>query len=53
MLKLHLHVFFDELHRYVSGTFDHDLNVMLPRHLGELAQRFEFCELRFVVGIKA
>ena len=37
MLELHVHIFFDHLHRHVAGAFDHDLHIVLPGHLGELA----------------
>ena len=32
-------------------TFNHHLNVVLPGDLGQLAQRFEFGELRAVAGV--
>ena len=43
-----------ELKRFVgdvAGTFDHDLDVVLPRDLRELAERRELAELRFVVRV--
>ena len=38
-------------HRHVAGAFDHHLHVVLPRALRPLAQRLQFTELRFVVGV--
>jgi hypothetical protein len=35
----------------VAGALDHHLDVVLPGDLGELAQRLELGELRFVVGV--
>ena len=35
----------------MAGAFDHHLHVLLPGALGELAQRVELGELRFVVGV--
>ena len=49
--ELLLHVLFDQMHRHMAGTFDHHLHIMFPGDLGQLAQRFEFGKLRFVVGI--
>ena len=51
MGQLLIHVLFDLVHRDVARPFDHDLAVMLPGNLGQLAQRLEFCELRGVVGV--
>ena len=50
-LELLVHVFFDQVHRYVARPFDHGLHVVLPCDLREFAQRFKFAELRGVVGI--
>ena len=50
-LELFFHVHLDHMHRYVAGSFDHDLHVMLPGDLGQFAQRFQLGELAFVVGI--
>ncbi|CAE6853589.1 hypothetical protein R69658_07281 [Paraburkholderia aspalathi] len=49
--ELQVHVLLDQLHRHVAGALDHGLNVVLPRDLRELAERLQFAELRFVVGI--
>ena len=35
----------------MAGAFDHHLHVVLPGDLGQFAQRLQFAELRFVVGI--
>ena len=51
LLQLQVHVFLDQVHRHVAGTFDHHLHVMLPRDLGQLAQGFQFTQLRLVVGV--
>ncbi len=45
------HVDADLVHGHVAGAFDHDLAVSGPGALREFAQRFEFGELRFVVGV--
>ncbi|KAG1535673.1 hypothetical protein G6F50_015245 [Rhizopus delemar] len=39
------------LHRHVAGAFDHGLHVVPPGNLRQLAQRFQFAELRCIVGI--
>ncbi len=36
----------------MAGAFDHRLHVVLPGHLGQLAQGVQFGELRFVVGVR-
>jgi len=36
---------------HVTRAFDDHLHVVLPRDLRELAERVEFAELRFVVGV--
>jgi hypothetical protein len=50
-LELLVHVLFDQVHRHVAGAFDHYLAIVLPGDPGELAQRFQFGKLRFVVCI--
>jgi hypothetical protein len=50
-LELTVHVLLDEVHRDVAGALDHDLDVVLPGHLGQLAEGVELGELRFVVGV--
>ncbi|CAM2159159.1 200 kDa antigen p200 [Paraburkholderia tropica] len=50
-VELEIHVLLDELHRHVAGAFDHHLHVVLPRDLREFAERLQFAELRFVVGV--
>ena len=37
----------------MAGAFDHDLAIVLPRDLCQLAEGGQFCQLRFVVGIGA
>jgi hypothetical protein len=49
--QLLVHVLLDHVHRHVAGAFDHGLHVVLPRDLGQLAQRFQLAELRGVVGV--
>ena len=51
LLQLLFHVHLDHVHRHVAGTFDHDLDVVLPGDLGQFAQRFKLGELGFIVGI--
>ena len=49
--QLLFEVLLDELHGNVAGPFDHDLHVMLPGNLGELAEGLQLAELRLVIGI--
>src|SRR5215813_11173154 len=39
------------MHRHVAGAFDHHLAIHLPGDFGQLAQSFQFGELRLVVGV--
>jgi len=50
-LQLKIHVLLDEMHRHMAGTFDHDLNVMLPRNLREFAECRELAKLSIIVRI--
>src|SRR6202035_3879606 len=50
-LELFLHVDLDEVHGDVAGALDHHLHVVLPGHLGELAQGLQLGELGGVVGV--
>src|SRR3546814_6426597 len=50
-LQLLGHILLDLVHRHVAGAFDHHLDVLCPGALGQLAQRVEFGELRFVIGV--
>ena len=50
-LELLVHVLLDLVHRHVAGAFDHDLDVVFPGDLGQLAQGFQLGELRLVVGV--
>ena len=50
-LFLFVHLLFDLVQRHVAGTLDHDLNVVLPRLLGQFTQSLKFGELGFVAGI--
>src|SRR5260370_30340605 len=49
--KLFVHIFLDALHRYVTGTFDHHLYVMVPSAFCQLAECAQFGELGFIVGV--
>jgi hypothetical protein len=40
-VQLQVHVLLDELHRHMARAFDHDLHVVLPGDLRELAQGLE------------
>ena len=51
MLELFVHVFFNQLHRYMSGPFYHNLDIMLPRYLGQFTQGTQFTHLRFIISI--
>ncbi|MNG25222.1 hypothetical protein D3C84_1100450 [compost metagenome] len=53
MANFHLliDVLLDHVQRHVARPFDHDLNVMLPSDLGQLAECLQFCELRRVISI--
>ena len=35
----------------MARPFDHDLNILCPGALGQLAQRIQFGKLRFVIGV--
>ena len=35
----------------MTRAFDHHLDVVLPGDLGQLAEGFQFAELRFIIGI--
>ncbi|CDN45754.1 Putative uncharacterized protein [Paenibacillus sp. P22] len=50
--ELTVHIFLDQMHRNMARTFDHDLHVMLPGNLGQLAERVQLRELRLVVGVR-
>ena len=52
MLKLFSHVFFNALHWYVTRTFNHHLNIMLPCFGSEFAQCMEFAKLRSIIGVR-
>ena len=39
------------MHRHMPWAFNHHLHVVFPGDFGQLAQRMQFGELRFVVGI--
>src|SRR5689334_12754548 len=45
------HVHLDLMHRDMSGSFDHHLNVPRPRPSGELTQSIELGELRAITGV--
>ena len=51
-LELLVHVDLDLVHRHVAGALDHHLAALAPRDLRQLAERFEFGELRAVVGVR-
>src|SRR2546426_4001282 len=51
MSQFLIHIFPNELHRYMTGTFDHYLHVMLPSAFCQLSQRPQLSELSFVIGI--
>ncbi len=50
-LELLVDVLFDQVHRNVSRSLDHHLDVMFPGDLRELAERLEFRELGGIVCI--
>ena len=51
-LDLLLHVHLDLIERDVARPFDHDLDVLLPRALGELAEGRELRELGLVARVR-
>ncbi len=51
VLELLGHVLFDLVHGHVARTLDHDLDIVLPRDLGELPQGPQLAELGLVVGV--
>src|ERR1700730_5468707 len=50
-LHLQVDVLLDLVHRDVDRALDHDLDVVLPRDLGQLAERAQLAELCLVVGV--
>ena len=48
---LHLHVGSDLIHGHMAGAFHHDLHVLLPGALGQLAQAHQLFNLAHVGGI--
>ena len=50
-LELFLHVHLNQVHRHMARTLDHGLDVVFPRDFGQLAQRFQFGELRLVIRV--
>ena len=50
-LVFFFHLQLDLIERDVAGTFDHRLHVVFPGFFGELAEDFQFGELRFVAGV--
>ena len=51
VFELQVHVLLDQVHRHVARPFDDGLHVVLPGDLGEFAQRLQFAQLRFVIGV--
>src|SRR5260370_370620 len=51
LIELLLHVDLDLVHRHVAGAFDHDLNIVLPGELGQLAQGLQLGELGAVIRV--
>src|SRR5450432_2371608 len=49
--KLLVRILLDALHRYVTGTFNHHLYVMFPGAFCQLAERAQFGELGFIIGV--
>ena len=49
--ELLFHVLFDEMHRHVTRSFVHHLDIVFPRDLCQLALRFQLGELRLVVCV--
>ena len=50
-LELEVDVLLDLVHGDVARAFDHHLHVVLPRDLGELAERPQLGQLGLVVGV--
>ena len=48
---LHLHICCDLVQRHVSGSFDHDLNVVGPCSFGELAEADQFFDLAHICRV--
>ena len=51
VLQLFIHILFNHLHGYMARPLDHDLHIMLPSFLGQLAERFQFRKLSPIVSI--
>ena len=49
--QLLVHILLDLVHGNMARPFDHHLHILRPGALGQLAQRVELGELRFVIGI--
>src|ERR1700722_2923139 len=49
--KLLLHIDLDLVHRHMTRALDHHLATLVPRDLGQFAERLQFRELRTVVGV--
>src|SRR5262245_41092099 len=51
-LKLTLDVLLDQVHRNVTGAFDHHLAIHVPRDLRQLTQRIKLSKLSVVVRVR-
>ena len=51
VLQLFGHVALDHMHGHMTRAFYHHLHVVFPGDFGQLAQRMQLGELRFVVRI--
>ena len=49
---LYFHIRRDLVHRHMSGTFDHDLNVFGPRPLCQLAEAYKLFDLAGVRRVR-
>ena len=51
MLELFFHIGLDHVHRDMTWSLNHHLDIMLPSHLSQLTQRVEFGKLSRIIGI--
>ena len=48
---LHLHVSLNLIHRHVSRTLNHHLNILLPRALCKLTESYELLNLAYIAAV--
>src|SRR6185503_8489973 len=51
-LELLLHVYFDQVHRHVTWSFDHHLAIAFPRDVRQLTKCLQFGKLRLIIRVR-